>query len=258
MSEDRPVLQRLSGRSRRYARLDLGRIVPSVTTVVSLTPKPYLMNWVVKLAAEWAAAHTLDLMPMTYEERVAVIKAETTVLREEGARKGTLLHEFAEQYVWLGTVEPPRSKPEQSVIDIIDQLQPNVLFTEAMVWNGTHGYAGTLDGVWEVTFDGRVETWLVDWKTSKSRSAEWALQAIAYRNAETIFDGRGHEFPMPHIDRMVVLWVPFDGPWAVLPVEEEDGDWLAFLSALRVLRWHDQRGVTDVLGEPLYGLTSAD
>ena len=67
MSEDRPVLQRLSGRSRRYARLDLGRIVPSVTTVVSLTPKPYLMNWVVKLAAEWASAHTLDLMPMTYE-----------------------------------------------------------------------------------------------------------------------------------------------------------------------------------------------
>jgi hypothetical protein len=259
--ENRQVLHRIDGRrggvGRHYARLDLGRIVPSVTTVVSLTPKPYLMNWVVKLAAEWVATHTYDLMPMTWEERVAIIKAETRALREEGARKGTALHDYAEQYVWLGTVEPPRTLPEQAVIDIVDQLQPNVLFTEAMVWNGTVGYAGTLDGVWEVTFDGRVETWVIDWKTSKSRSAEWALQQEAYRRAETIFDGRGNEYPMPHIDRCVILWTPFDGDWAVLPVQTTEQDWEAFCASLRVLRWHDQRGVTDVLGPPLYGLTSA-
>lgn len=257
-AEERQVLRRLSGRSRYYARTDTERVVPSVTTVFSLTPKPYLLNWVVKLASEWAAEHTLDLMPLTVEERVALIKAETRTLREEGARKGTQLHDYAEQYVWLGTVEPPRTLPERGVIEICDWLNPHVLFSEAMVWNGRFGYAGTVDGIWEVTFDGRVETWLIDWKTSRSRTAEWAMQVSAYGHAETVFDGRGNEFPLPHIDRLCILWVPYDGPWAVLPVLNTDPAWEAFLAALAVLRWHDTNGVTDVLGEPLYGLTTAE
>jgi hypothetical protein len=61
---------------------------------------------------------------------------------------------------------------------------------------------------------------------------------------------------MPHIDRIVVLWVPFDGPWAVLPVQAGEFEWATFRAALQVLRWHDAQGVQDVLGPPLYGLTS--
>src|SRR6188768_1605904 len=188
-NQGEPVLSVLPGRSRYYLRSDPGREpykVPSVTTVTGLTPKPYLMNWVVKLAAEWAATNVLDLAPLPLGERVQRIKDETRTLREEGAKKGTALHDFAEQYLWLGPPSWPwePNHAEQAVMQILALLKPTVLATEVKVWNGTVGYAGTIDGLWRVTIDGREETWLVDWKTSKSRTAEWVMQLLAYRNAE--------------------------------------------------------------------------
>jgi hypothetical protein len=240
------------GSGRTYVRPLTGEVVPSVTTVISLTPKPYLLNWVVKLAAEWAADNIGHLADMgEWEEQVAAIKAATRELREEGATKGTSIHDYAEQYVWLGVVDPPVNAPQRAVIDIVETLNPLCRFTEAVVWNGTVGYAGTLDGVWDVMYEGREETWLIDWKTSKSRSAEWALQQEAYRRAETIIDGRGNEYPMPHIDRCVILYVPFDSPWEVFEVLSGDREWVSFQDHLRVLGWHNKVKVGDIYSDPL-------
>lgn len=238
------------GIGRTYVRPATGQVVYSVTTVVSLTPKPYLMNWVVKLAAEWAAANVMDLYQLAYEDRVDAIKAATRLLREEGATKGTALHDYAEQYAWIGVVNPPQTRPERAVVAIIDLLKPEVLFNESMVWNGTIGYAGTLDGVWRVLWEGVWETWLIDWKTSKSRSAEWAIQQKAYAMAETIIDATG-EHPMPHIDRTVILWVPYDEPWSIVPVDATLHEWEAFLAARRFLAWTQDRRIGDVFGDPL-------
>ena len=44
------------------------------------------------------------------------------------------------------------------------------------------------------------------------------MQLEAYRRAETIINPLGQELPMPHIDRLCVLWTPYDGPWEVMPV----------------------------------------
>lgn len=237
------------GTGRHYARTDSGRLVPSVTTVVSLTPKPYLLNWVIKLASEWAAANHDYLTDFTYEERVDFIKGATRELREEGASKGTALHDYAEQYVWLGIVDPPVTRPEHAVVEIVDMLQPRILFTECMVWNGTVGYAGTLDGVWQVEWEGRVETWLIDWKTSKSRGHEWGLQQEAYRRAETIVDGRGAEWPMPAIDRMVILWCPYASDWTMLEVVQSDDLWEAFKAAHAFFRWSETSTVGETFQE---------
>ena len=243
------VLHALPGRSRHYARTDRGVVVPSVTTIVGLTPKPYLLNWVVKLAAEWAADNAEALAQMDWLERVETIKRETRVLREEGAKRGTALHEFAELYLWAGVFEPGSlNNATAGVVAILERLQPEVLYTEAVVWNGDVGYAGTVDGVWRVCTAEGYETWLIDWKSSKSRSAEWAIQLEAYKRAETIFAPDGTEHLMPYIDKTVVLWTPYEGPCGILPVLTTNSEWEAFIAAARVLHWTRVRGVKEVFG----------
>jgi hypothetical protein len=64
----------------------------------------------------------------------------------------------------------------------VSQHDVKPILSEATVWSNTHGYAGTLDGVWEV--DG--VRYLLDVKSSRNIFDEHRMQISALANADVV------------------------------------------------------------------------
>ena len=236
------------GRGHTYI-LD-GEPVDGVTTILDKgVPKPALVGWAANVTADYATDHWEELAELRPSERNAILRKSRWDEKDKAARRGTEVHDYALRLAAGEEVEPP-----EELIGHVDAYlhftidwQPRELLTEAVVFNRTHRYMGTLDLIAQLA-DGQV--WLLDWKTGgKGIDREAALQLAAYRNAEFVLADDGSEIPMPKVDRAGCVWLRADG-YDLIPVETDAAAFRTFLYAQQVARFIDGPAEL-VIGEAL-------
>ncbi len=215
-----PIRRRNVARGHVYEDAN-GRPVTGVTTILSKGwPKPQLPGWSARTVAETAVNRWDELAQLPISVRLKELKDAPWADRDAAARRGTEVHDLAEQLVAGHRVNAPDELAGHvdAYVKFLNDADPEPVLVEAVVANYTIGYAGTLDLIADI----RGERWLLDIKTTRSGVyGETAYQLAAYRYAEK-FLGYGEQ-PMIPVDRCAVVWVRSDGysfkPMTVGPAE---------------------------------------
>ena len=225
----------------------------SVTNVLdtSVNKSMALVPWGVKLTVEHLFDHWPLLGDRVRDDRPALtreVKAVHKDVREAAADLGDRVHNAAEARL-LGApiADDPEVAPYLAQFDLWLKswgvTDKDVEATEITVLHRRLGYAGTADlMVWLPTGDGgEPELWLIDYKSSATRSAksvypENTLQLAALRYAETVVLPDDTEQPMPKIQRTGVLNLRARSH-ALVPMPADRTAHRAFRGALENTRW---------------------
>lgn len=227
----------------------------SVTNVLdtSVNKTRSLMPWGVKLTVEWILDHRMEVARRAITDRDALTKQLKQIhrdAREEAADLGTIIHQAAEKRLLGAPFAVSRE-----VAPYLHQLElflgywgvdvsKHVEAAEITCFHRRLGYAGTADlMIWLPTGKGRaLELWLIDFKTSATRSAkavypENTQQLAALRFCETVLLPDDSEQPMPAIQRAGVLNLRVKSHALVEMPADRDAH-KAFRGALVNALWH--------------------
>jgi hypothetical protein len=217
-----PKHARDTERGRYYSDPAGGPDLVSVTNVLgTAVAKQALISWAVKLTTEYVLDNLYDVQTRVDDDRPALtrdIKAVHREVKEAAADLGSRVHAAAEARVLGAPVaDDPEAAPYVAQLDrwlslwAVD-LDEHVVATEVTCLHRRLGYAGTADLlVWLPTgTNGALELWLIDYKTSATRSAksvypENTLQLAALRFAEVVLLPDDTDAPMPKVQRTGVL-----------------------------------------------------
>ena len=171
----------------RYYRRN-GNYYPSITHVLSSYPKgKYFEDWLKKVgySAEW------------------IVK--------KAAEEGTLVHEMIED--WLNGKEITflydNGNPKMPAhvwqmflrfVDFWETYNPTLIEAEVHLFSDEIKVAGTCDLVCEIEIDGKMERWIIDFKTSNHLQTTYDLQGAIYAQCYEECYGK-------KIDRVGVLWL---------------------------------------------------
>lgn len=231
----KPVLAVQSGDHRVYRHPRTREEVPSVTTVIGMVSKPFLVPWAAKMAAEHAAANWYRLSKLSPEERITEIKNAHKQYAEKRADIGDAVHDLIDcwskgtsYHEWPVEIDPYINQ----FISFMTEHRPEFLENEVTLWSRKHNYAGTAD--WIAKIDGRVI--LGDNKTGRRVYNEVGLQLSALANADFIIREDGTEEPLPEIEGLAALHIR-PRSWKLVPVYEQGECFSAFLAARKLLYW---------------------
>lgn len=244
------------GGSRFYVEPESGVKAPGVTSIISMLPKPFLVYWAAKMTAQ-SAVDNIDavaaLAKTDPDAAVDMLKGAHTRYTKSRSNLGSAAHDMFERMMRGENVrrvgmdlEPYR----RHFAEFLDEVQPELVSAEDVMWSDTHNYAGSSDAILRVQ-DEQVGPVLVmaDWKTSKDTYPDVALQLSAYAHADRIIDADGESRPMPEIQAGAVLHVTAER-WAFKPVKIDGGVFDFFLALRRVFDW-DREVSKTVIGKPI-------
>lgn len=205
--------------------------VPGVTTILNQgLPKPALVNWAARTAAELAVDQWDALAQLPPSERLKRISKAHDAARTTAAVRGTRVHALAEPLSRGEEVAVPEALAGrvESCVKFLDDFGVEILMTEAPVLSRKWGYGGTFDlGTRLHALGGTV--WLLDYKTSGSGVyGDTAYQLAAYRYGDFTLDAEGREIPLPEFDEAGVVWLRDDG-YDLYPFHADRGVFRQFL-----------------------------
>lgn len=163
---------------------------PSVTTVLGLLDKgDALLQWGVNCALSYVREHALT---EDWETVLLMAKTNWREARDEAADIGHEIHDLIKLYIRHGrdAVGTYRPEVENGFLAFLEWERNNGvvwLESEKQVFDGAHGFAGTLDAKCRFTrgeFEGRV--FVIDFKSSKGIYDGYAEQVSAYRHADSL------------------------------------------------------------------------
>jgi hypothetical protein len=227
----------------------------SVTNVLdtSVNKTRSLMPWAVKVTLEWIFDHRMEVARRAITDRTELTKQLKQIhqdVRTTASDLGTLIHHAAEKRL-LGApfavdreVAPYLNQLERFLTFWGVDIDEHVEAAEITCFHRRLGYAGTADlMVWLPTGPGRrLELWLIDFKTSATRSAkavypENTQQLAALRYCETVLLPDDTEQPMPKIQRAGVLNLRAKSH-ALVEMPAGRDAFKAFRGALTNALWH--------------------
>ncbi|WP_406144931.1 hypothetical protein [Streptomyces anulatus] len=195
----------------------------SVTNVLdtSVNKTRSLMPWGVKLTIEWILDNRMQVARRAITDRTELTKQLKQIhqdARDVASDLGTVIHHAAEKRL-LGApfavtreVAPYLHQLELFLSFWGVDIDKHVVAAEITCLHRRLGYAGTADlMIWLPTGpDRQLELWLIDFKTSATRSAksvypENTQQLAALRYCETVLLPDDSEEPMPEIQKAGVL-----------------------------------------------------
>lgn len=249
-----PKYARDTERGRYYSDPTGGPDLVSVTNVIdtAVNKSMALVPWGVKVTVEHVLDNVLDIARRVLTDRTGLtkeIKALHREAKERAADLGDRVHSAAEARV-LGAPIPddPEVAPYVAQLDAwlaswnVD-LNEHIEATEITCLHRRLGYAGTADlMIWLPTGPARrLELWLIDYKSSATRSAksvypENTLQLAALRYCESVLLPDDTEEPMPPIERTGVLNLRAKSH-ALVPMPAGRDAHRAFRGALETTRW---------------------
>jgi hypothetical protein len=214
-----------------------GREFPSVTAILAGgVPKPLLVRWAAKVAAEYAIAHLDHLRRLPPGQAIREVKQAPFTKRDDAAEVGDQIHAAVEAAA-SGQPHPAVPAHAAGYLAGFDRFladhTPVWLAAEQTVYSRRYGYAGTFDAIATLPGHGVV---LVDVKTGNRVYPEVCLQLAAYAAGDFIGHPDGTEQPLPAIDAGAVLHLR-PGGYQLLPVPIGRAVLEAFLSALAVFRF---------------------
>lgn len=192
--------------------------VISVTSALKALPKPFLIGWAAKMAAEYAVDNLSILTEMVAkgDERAAIDLIKGARFRDmnKKADRGTIVHAAVEAYIagtqvdkaeveaQLAEKRVPKTMWKSALLMIsgvyqyLQDTEPEVYRSESTVYSRTHGYAGTTDLFARTHVGSSRVPVVIDIKTSKSIYDEVALQLIGYARADFVGLDDGTEEPL--------------------------------------------------------------
>jgi len=246
---------RIVRRGRGHSYLLDGAKTPGVTTILDKgVPKPALIDWAARMAADYAINHWDELAGMLLSERHEAIRsARWTTLREAGER-GREVHELGHRYLAGEPVTPPEALAGHvdAYIRFIEEWQVHELAIEVAVFHRPSpeegrplAYGGRFDLLARLQADSPPDNgrlWLLDFKTSlRGVFMEAALQLAAYRYADFYVlegdvdeHGAATEHPMPPVDQAGVVHLRADGSYDLVPLEADAAALEVFTAAQQV------------------------
>lgn len=225
--------RRNHGRGHSYYLGD--RKLDGVTTLISNgLPKPALVKWAAKCAAELAVNEWDQLGELPVAERLGRLTDAPNAMRDAAAVKGTRVHALADQLANGEEVQVPEDLAGhvESCVRFLDEWQVETVRTERPCYHEKYLYAGTFDLI--ANIDG--EQWLLDFKTNKSGPfGDTAFQLAAYGNATHYQHNDGTILPMWDVDRYGVIWLRADG-YDLYPYHVDQDVFRQFLYIQQVAR----------------------
>lgn len=251
-----PSVPTFSRGGMRYYRNPLTNdVVPGVTSIIGLLPKPWLGPWSAKMVAQAAIDDFGALAGFVgsgdHDKAVKWLKGAPYRKRDGAADAGTDVHAIAEARFRGESVKvhPDLAGYVRGLDEFIERYDPQPVFVEATVWNGKLGYAGSFDLLADIG-DERV---LIDVKTTASGvHAEVALQLAAYDRAPIVIDEKGDESAMPDADAYAVLWLRPD-EWKLVPVSRDPVFFDTFVHLLEGVHPYEREHKDVAIGRPLDG-----
>lgn len=236
----------VSTESGRYYRWK-GEEFPSVTSIISVLSKPFLVPWAAKMVAE-RAQEVANELPALFKAdpdgTLKMLKSAHRQKKETAADMGSLVHAVAEAYakgVKLPPYPPEAAGYVRSLLAFCEDNKPDFTHIEATVYSRKYGYAGTAD--W---FGVLGKPCVADWKTSKAIYPEVALQLAAYAHADFI-GFEDEELPLPLVEEAFAVHLRKDG-YTLVPVRIDAAVFNSFRNAIGLWRWQ-KYGAPGVLGE---------
>lgn len=260
------VSNRDTGYRRYYKDSRTGVMLPSVTSIMSVEPKPFLQPWSNKLVAEEAVRSLDFLQRLNPAGAVNYLKDASKRYTEQASSKGSEAHDIFERLLLghpAGDV-PERVRPHVAHFQAwLDYVQPEVLAVELVAWDETHGYAGSFDLVARLGIDterkvadprGDKMVMELDHKTGKSVYGSVSRQLAGYAYADKVVDPTsGETVELPAINGGGVLHVTEKG-MDFRPVDISDYAFHDFLNDLQYFTALQARKVREAnaIGKSLY------
>lgn len=240
------MAKRIDTRSGRFYEID-GELLPSVTTILQVIAKPYLVPWAAKLERELCLT-VADQVFADFEVGALLLEDGVTFGDEIRDRLGRMrahqkemdkacdigseIHAMIEHSLKTNAAPPVASEAAgvafMSFCMWADKVDLQPIDIERVVYSKRYGYAGTMDTLAELTDErtGERVTALIDWKSSKGIYNEYKLQNAAYAVAwaevkSTIDVPRGLivRLPKDPKDKLLKTDRPFELCW-VEPASE--------------------------------------
>lgn len=231
-----PLNSQTDADGRTYVWPPTGEQFTSVTTILSVLSKPFLVKWAAKEAAQCAVAE-LELINKLCQagrqvDAIDYVKTAHTRMTEKASDVGTDAHAWIEARIKGERPPEGGEPPHMKFFDAFCMVhKPDFKLCESTVYNRTEGYAGTMDFM--AVIDG--EWTIVDVKTGKSIYPEVALQLAAYSRGE--FIGKDNrECEVPHVRKGAVLHIRPNG-YKFVPVDISDEVWTSFRYIKEAYRW---------------------
>lgn len=249
-----PKLAIATDNGRYYTDPAGGPDLVSVTNVLDTSVhKHALIPWAVKLTVEWILDNLPEVGRRIITDRAQLtrdIKAVHNTVREAASDLGTRIHKACEARLLRAPIaDDPEVKPYLRRFDMWlaewgVNVDRDVVATEITVFHRRLGYAGTADlMIWLPTGPGgRMELWLIDYKSSATRGAksvyaENAQQLAALRFAENVLLPDDTDGDMPRIERTAVLNLR-QRSHALVEMPGDRAAFRAFRGALINAQWH--------------------
>ena len=231
---------------------------PSVTTILGLVDKPALIQWAADRTLDWAIENASLLFVKDEEGARRWGRYRWADVRDERAEVGTGIHETIESLHTGGWTFPVLDDEQRRIMDqwnlLNERYQITPHLSEFTVWGGLDGtdsdYAGTADGLWDITDTKTGESWqnlVIDLKTSKNTWPEHWLQLAALRKANTYMvkaeDGTWSETELPAGDGTAIIHLREDKHEVKIESDQEliDLQYQQFMSYRQV--WHFKKAV---------------
>lgn len=224
--------------------LESNLLMPSITNIIDVLGKPYLMTWYAKRAAEDAvkvANEHPGLIQKKPKDAISWISGAAKRTASAAADLGDEVHNAVEMLAAGAQPEGEVSDAAQKYVNNwhawVEKYSPKFLHLEATVFGvtelGGKAYAGTADFIAEI--NGKV--YVGDYKTGKSVHGEAALQLSALSHGlELVADGAVVE--LPKVDGEIVVHLQSDS-YAMYQATDSDQSWATF-SGLREI-WDAQK-----------------
>lgn len=195
------------------------------------------------------------------------LKGEPDRVRNAAADRGSAVHEASEDFVLARAREGVRFYVEEGQIPSFDpeiaphmvglvnwlnDHRPQILATEATVYNRTQSYAGTADLFAIVLHNGAWRVFCIDYKSGRAIWPDVALQVCSYARGEFIgAPDNVTELPVPQVERTAVLHLDPKAPrgYSFRELRYDEAVWNAFLFAREVFRWSIETSKTAIGAE---------
>ena len=181
-----------------------GKRTTSVTTILSAgIPKPMLVGWAARTAAEYAVANP--------GASVDEIKDAPNRERDKAGIRGTAVHDLAEQIIHGTPVDVPDELYPyvDGYVRFLDAFHVTPLLVEKTVAHRGLGYAGRFDAIVQIPGLHGTDPIMVDLKTSNGVYRETKAQCAAYSLADFYVEDKATdvELALPEIQASYVAHI---------------------------------------------------
>lgn len=231
-----------------------GRELMSVTSVRRMAGLPFgLHQWQISQVIDYVIDNAPELFARLgsgQAEQVEIvrtsIRAAATAERDRAAALGTAVHDAAAEGRALTDVEPEVRGRLRQFHAWIRASHAEIVAAEFQVFNLSLGYAGSVDALVRMPRDGSI--WLVDYKTGGGIFSDYALQVVAYVQAEfagadDVIDERITDL-LGRVSGIALLHLSDDG-WEFRAIRYDEETWAAFRGLLAFSIWASTHTTAD-------------